>query len=752
MDRPKEEEDERESKPHFLGNYRVQSELKICGNSLTAPKAEAGCDSDPKPTTALGSLERAFVSVAQSIFAHVQNIESVVANYPPAHPVPRAVAKIQAQLNRLSAVYHSMGREMQDMANELDRFAAREEILRRDLDDVKTTNFKLTCAKKDLSEQVRDLKAAAAETEVEVRRLKQEAADAEAKYERLGSSHRDLQGEHARTAAEKLWLQGTIRKREAEVEKAVSETRRLQGLVQERDEEIERLRSNNLGLQSLVQQRGAEAEDARVDSMRLRDLIREKEAQLSSLAALPITPLSPLAPLGPFAFPAGPVLQTSQPENLLPPRPGSPVPFIKQEAPDSTTESAASPALPEPAEQLHLLGAGVADILCSLLHINRPVRYDEVLTGFLSNLGSAPDASSITVTQAPEPWYFQDPWTPDPPSPVQLHPALEAQLAHLCLLLPFPGTDRHPIAAATDNEDTNLTTFHLLTKLLTTLTKEDHSASPRAGLAFLQTLRSISIDCNTALLSPNTPSSQGQGNPSAAAATRAALLRLMLAELCRVLERTFPDVPKRLGEQQHGSLFSAELRGHSTTGGSSSAIVQATSHGPGYGAMTPVGCLAAALAEASGFASGLTSGLLGAGGEGQGQMVKEILTARCGSGFCSFSCGDGGRSVRGSSTESYRGMSRGDGGCDGGGAKEMGLLHCGERTNYFLMIDFGERSLRLVDCRLARWKAKSPETMEMDLIVARDAGVGRGEEELFRLEAAPKDVQAFWVRYAMPDV
>jgi hypothetical protein len=66
-------------------------------------------------------------------------------------------------------------------------------------------------------------------------------------------------------------------------------------------------------------------------------VVREKEAQLSSLAAVPITPLSPLAPLVPFSFPAGPGIQISQPEHLLP-RPGSPIPFIKQEAPDSTTD------------------------------------------------------------------------------------------------------------------------------------------------------------------------------------------------------------------------------------------------------------------------------------------------------------------------------------------------------------------------------------------------------------------------------
>jgi hypothetical protein len=189
------------------------------------------------------------------------------------------------------------------------------------------------------------------------------------------------------------------------------------------------------------------------------------------------------------------------------------------------------------AEQLHQLGAGAADILCSLLHINRPACYNEVLARFLSNLGFAPDASSITVTQARDTWHFEDAWTPDRPSPVQLHPSLEAQLAHLCLLFPFQGANPDPTVAG-DVDDP--TTFHLLTSLLTTLTKADYSAAPRAGLAFLQTIRNI--DFRSALISPL----QGPGNPfaAAAAATRNALLRLMLAQLEKTLERIFPDAPR----------------------------------------------------------------------------------------------------------------------------------------------------------------------------------------------------------------
>ncbi|KAK4034786.1 hypothetical protein C8A01DRAFT_38775 [Parachaetomium inaequale] len=408
-------EDPRESKPPNLGGYLIQPEFKIRGKSHTAPsmsgappksepplkseeqpKSEAGCDSDPQPTL-LGRLDRAFSSAAQSIHAHVQNIEvdAAKSGLPPTHLVRRAAERIEAQVDRLFDVYIAIGREVDGMASELDRFAAREDGLRRDLDECKTANFKLNCAKKDLGDQV------------ELRRLKREAEDREAEHARLEGSLCELQEERRKTAAEKLWLEQTARKNEADVEKATAETRRLQSLAHERDAEVEGLKSNNLGLQSLVQQRQAEVEVARADNVRLQSLIRDKEAQISSLSALPITPLSPMGPPGPFSLPAAPLIQASQQAQTLTSRPSSPLPYIKQEPSGITPPAAVLLQQPapvgqpqDPAQQLYQLGAGAADVLGKLFNIDRRIPHYNVLASFLTNLGAAPEASSIAVTPA----------------------------------------------------------------------------------------------------------------------------------------------------------------------------------------------------------------------------------------------------------------------------------------------------------------------------------------------------------------
>ncbi len=96
----------------------------------------------------------------------------------------------------------------------------------------------------------------------------------------------------------------------------------------------------------------------------------------------------------------------------------------------------------------------------------------------------------------------------------------------------------------------------------------------------------------------------------------------------------------------------------------------------------------------------------------------------------------------------------GGGGGDEGPSGGMGLLHCGGEGGEFLMLDFQERAIRVVDCRLARMRPNAAEPRKLDLIIARER-VGSGgqedeeEEELFRVTAASRDVAAFWVRYAM---
>jgi hypothetical protein len=88
---------------------------------------------------------------------------------------------------------------------------------------------------------------------------------------------------------------------------------------------------------------------------------------------------------------------------------------------------------------------------------------------------------------------------------------------------------------------------------------------------------------------------------------------------------------------------------------------------------------------------------------------------------------------------------------DGGAQTEIGLLHCGEGSGCFLIIDLAERSFRLVACRLASMQPNAAEPRKFDLVVMR-AGEEEEEEELFKVEAAPRDVAAFWLRYAMPDI
>lgn len=788
-----------DSKPLQLGGYVIQHgppappEFKIRGRSLAPAKSEQGCDSDQEPAS-LGSLETAFVSVANSIFAHVQNIESFIANsgYPPSHPISRAAARIKAQLDRLSDVYQSMGAEVEGMVHELDQFAAREDELKRDLDGSRAANFKLSCANKDLADQVHDFKCTAAETELELRRIKRTSQDLEAKHERLEADHRELEEERRKAGAEKLWLEDTIRKQEAQMEKAADENRRLQVLVQEKEEEIEGLKSDSLGLQSLVHQRGVEAESARADSMRLQGLLRENEARISSLAALPITPVSPMVSLGSY-FSAGPVIP-----QLLPPRPMSPLPYIKQEVPDQTPEVAYRSELsteqlhgrvqplyqlaeqPQDAtQQLHQLGAGAANILAKLFHADHPATHNPALISFLTHLGAAPEPSSFinttTGTTTHRPWHLLPPWTPTPtPTPI-LHSTLEEQFTHLCLLFPFPGTTTATAATVATTttskttEPTDPATFHLLTALLTSLIQADYSASPpHAARAFLHTMAALfppgfgGTAVNAATVANTTATRTGQaqhrereqGDAALGTTTsKTVLLTIMLCELCRVLEYTFPSFPS---DSERGVVVGGVGRRRWDV---------ADFLGSGVLGVTPLGRLAAVSSEVPDGREEEDEEEAGLG------VLKERLARECGDQFCVvrttavFPVGGGDGQVASNETSSSSpglGLDGNTPTTPAGAAsesREIGLLHCGGDHGEFLMLDFEERGIRVVDCALAGMRPNAAEPRKLDLIVAR-AGTAAGqegedgeEEVLFwTAAAAPRDVAAFWVRYAMGDV
>lgn len=805
-----------DSKPLQLGGYVIQHgppaapEFKIRGRSLAAPKSEEGCDSDQEPASP-GNLETAFATVANNIFAHVQNIEAVIldSGYTPSHPISRAAARIKAQLNRLGDVYHSMGTEVEGMVHELDQFAAREDQLKRELDDSRAANFKLSCANKDLADQVHDFQCTAAETELELRRLKRTSQDLEAKHERLEADHRGLEEERKKMGAEKLWLEDTVRKQGGELENAADENRRLQGIVQKRDEEIEGLKSDSLGLQTLVHQRGVEAEGARAEVMRLQSLLHENEARLSSLAALPTTPLSPMISLGSY-FSGGAVIP-----QLLPPRPVSPLPYIKQEAPEQTPPEVPFFSEP-PAEQLqdqgqplyqpaaqpqdatqllHQLGTGTANILAKLFHINHPVAHTPVLITFLTRLGAAPDSplssNNPVRTTSRRPWHLQPPWLPTPSQAPIIHPTLEEQFTHLCLLFPFLSITTTVATTSTTNpttDPTDPTTFSCLLALLTNLTKADHSASPHAAEAFLQTVAALFPPrfCRTAGDAPTTTTVPAATATAATAAmaqmqhhsgkgqrdtalrtTRTVLLAVMLCELCRVLDCAFSsrsnsDGGTVVGGGGRGRQWDvADFLGPEVWG-----------FGVGPGGMTPLRRFAAALSEWNGMNCDGRSHDGETGGEG----LKERMARECGDQFCLVRTTavappdrpDGEQPAADGSSSSSSPNPRidtdtataatTDSGAAPREATEIGLLHCGPDGGEFLMLDFEARGIRVVDCALAGMRPNAAEPRKLDLIVARagDAaareGRTEGEELLWTAAAAPRDMAAFWVRYAMGDV
>jgi hypothetical protein len=204
----------------------------------------------------------------------------------------------------------------------------------------------------------------------------------------------------------------------------------------------------------------------------------------------------------------------------------------------------------------------------------------------------------------------------------------------------------------------------------------------------------------------------------------------MLCELCRVLAHT----------------FSGGGGGHDGSAWDLASVLGAGVYDALGGVRQPLARLAALLRDVDRFGgAAATDGGGGDGGDEGGQVLKEGLKG-CGDGFCVF------RHTPSPSLSPSPGS--------GAEEKDIGLLHCGgdssSSSSFFLMLDFGERSLRAVDCRLAGMRPNLAEPRKLDLIVARTGDTttqGREEEEeLFRVAAAPRDAAAFWVKYAMGDV
>jgi hypothetical protein len=397
-------------------------------------------------------------------------------------------------------------------------------------------------------------------------------------------------------------------------------------------------------------------------------------------------------------------------------------------------------------QQLHLLSKGIVNLLSRMFHMDRGVPFNEVLVGFVSRLGATPEGGSINITQAAGFWELERSWELNPITPRVLPSGLEARFALLCLLFPFPANQ----SRLQDHETAS--TFTSLTALLNCLIAADYSASPRAGLAFLQAMYAYNPHCNTA---PATAA------PQEPLTIRTALLATMLCELCRALEHTYgPAAPSPKRNWDIGSILGVEAQDAAEK--------------------LPIGWLAAALRDTTMTATG------GGVNSSRGQLVKERLKGGCGDRFCVFSMpipatssssassgdaarannhihphrridhqrptADGNHHRHSASSSDLEEDARrtGESSSSSSTSKEMGLLHCGENSCSFLVLDFEGRSLRLVDCRLAWMRPNAAEPRKLDLLVSRPAV--DGGEELMKIEAAPRDVAAFWLRYALEDV
>ncbi|KAK4175266.1 putative myosin-2 heavy chain [Triangularia setosa] len=175
---------------------------------------------------------------------------------------------------------------------------------------------------------------------------------------------------------------------------------------------------------------------------------------------------------------------------------------------------------------------------------------------------------------------------------------------------------------------------------------------------------------------------------------REGLMAILICELCRYLQRVFPKVPQnRWGIRE--VLGKTEDEAPETS---------------------PIWKLAAILAEEDTRSDPLE--------------MRKRLAQTCGDKFSFFYQTDENEKER-----------------------EVGLLSCGNGTEddansqIFLMLDFEQRWIRLVDCGLAYFTSNRAAPRMLDLVIAREDAEKKEEVELFKIEAAPKDVAAFWLKH-----
>ncbi|KAK0741998.1 hypothetical protein B0T21DRAFT_381738 [Apiosordaria backusii] len=510
------------------------------------------------------------------------------------------------------------------------------------------------------------------EKDTNLKQLKEVNFQLECQVEQLQGQIQTKVDSFKQFAAVNITLEGMIQEKTGIVQKLEDEKNQLQGDIQARDDQI---RALEVKIGETENQLREEVEK----TTKLHQIITHKEAEISTLRAASLLPDTPLSAVSSRSFQNHIDRATSSEgthgnngSSLSAQR--EPTVFIKRERPDPGCESLESSPPPlaisqETREQDQGLRDGIISLLANLFGVT-PGQNIDTIVKYVSCFGAGSNNITADVAPIDDAWKLKNVWAQDS-SPEQPHlqdMTTAARFAHLCLLL----------SSVRDGQNNDISTCQFMGELALHLLSADQSQLPLAGMAFL--------GCMT--------SSQGTAKPERVKA-REGLMAILVCELCRYLERVFPEAPK-----SHWGI--KEVLGKTEDEAAETSTIWK---------------LATILAEEDTRSDPLE--------------IRKRLAQTCGDLFSFFYETD-----------------------ENGKDHEIGLLSCGSgsgtedgaNSQIFLMLDFDQRSIRLVDCGLAYFTSNRAAPRMLDLVIARESADKR-EEVLFKIEAAPKDVAAFWLKH-----
>ncbi|KAK4205014.1 putative myosin-2 heavy chain [Triangularia verruculosa] len=504
------------------------------------------------------------------------------------------------------------------------------------------------------------------EKDTELRQLKEANSKLEYLVGEKGDKYKQL-------LAVNVSLQGMVQEKTAAAERLEGERNQLEMDIKAKVDHIQLLQVKINEIENRLQE---ETEK----TTKLRQIMAHKEVEISTLRAASSLPDTPVSTVSNASF-HNQIPQATSDEGAGanndsdPTRQRESTVFIKRERLDTARDSLESGPhdLAQETRQGQDLRKGIVSLLATLYDTD-PGQNVETVAKYISCLGiaqkglTAPDTIA-DVAPIKDAWRLKDVWSQDSSTPhrhVQ-HTGTMARFAHMCLLL----------SSIQDGQRNDMSTCQLVGELAHDLVSANDFQLPLAGKAFL--------DCMT--------SSQPTAKPERVK-VRQGLMAIMICELCRHLQRVFPEAPKC-----HWGI--AEVLGKTEDEAPETS---------------PIWKLATILAEEDTRSDPLE--------------MRKRLTQTCGDKFSFFYQTDENNKDR-----------------------EVGLLSCGDGTEddgvngqIFLMLDFEQRSIRLVECSLAYFTSNRAAPRMLDLVIAREEAAGQ-EVELFKIEAAPKDVAAFWLKH-----